>query len=242
MQLYFIRHAQSENNVLMDQTGSSEGRSIDPELSDLGCLQVKALADFFGRIRPDKQINKSIDPLNIQSVHLTHLYTSLMVRAIATGNEISKTTGLPLLGWVDLHELGGIYQKKPETGVKEGLPGHSKSYLENRFPALTMPDSAVEQGWWNRPHESQLEGQLRAQRVYQKIVARHGGSDDRVGLISHADFYQLFLSVVLGVSAGNTLFFELNNAAITRIDLEENQINVVYLNRLDYMPHELITR
>jgi 2,3-bisphosphoglycerate-dependent phosphoglycerate mutase len=105
-----------------------------------------------------------------------------------------------------------------------------------------MPDSAVEQGWWNRPHESQLEGQLRAQRVYQKIVARHGGSDDRVGLISHADFYQLFLSVVLGVSAGNTLFFELNNAAITRIDLEENQINVVYLNRLDYMPHELITR
>jgi 2,3-bisphosphoglycerate-dependent phosphoglycerate mutase len=241
MQLYFIRHAQSENNVILEQTGSNDGRSVDPELSDLGCQQVKVLAEFLGRTQPDIQTNKASDPQNIQGVHLTHLYTSLMVRAVATAVEISKTAGLPLLGWVDFHELGGIYQTNPQTGVEEGLPGHSKSYFEQRFPALILPCSVGEEGWWNRSHEVEQEGLSRAQRVYREIYVRHGRSDDRVGLISHADFYKMFLSVILGLPAGNPVVFELNNAAITRIDLEENEVRVVYLNRMDYMPRKLIT-
>jgi broad specificity phosphatase PhoE len=32
MQLYYIRHAQSENNDLWDRTGSDQGRSEDPKL------------------------------------------------------------------------------------------------------------------------------------------------------------------------------------------------------------------
>jgi 2,3-bisphosphoglycerate-dependent phosphoglycerate mutase len=241
MQLYFIRHAQSENNVLLDQTGSNEGRSIDPELTDLGCQQVKVLADYLSISQHGNPANKVTDLQNIQDVHLTHLYTSLMVRAVATGVEISKTTGLPLIGWVDLHELGGIYHKNPQTGIKEGLPGHNKSYFEQRFPALHLPDSLGDEGWWNRSHEGELDGLSRARNVYQEIIARHGRSDDRVGLISHGDFYQMFLSGVFGLPVGKPLLFELNNTAITRIDFEVHRIRVVYLNRIDHLPGELIT-
>jgi len=241
MQLSFIRHAQSENNVLLDRTGSYDGRSEDPELSDLGILQVKQLAEFLSRPQPGKQINKPSDPQNVQGFQLTHLYTSLMVRAVATGVGISKTTRLSLLGWPDLHEVGGIYQKDRQTGMEEGRPGHCKSYFEQRFPTLILPCSLGEEGWWNKPHEGKQEGLLRARRVYQEIVMRHGRSNDRVGLISHGDFYQMFLSVVLDLPADNPPFFEINNAAVSRFDFESNKVRVVYLNRLDYMAPELIT-
>src|SRR5271169_3387266 len=148
MQLYFIRHAQSENNVLMDKTGSYDGRSSDPELTDLGHQQARLLAEFLSRKQSDIQIDPW-HPQNIQTVSLTHLYTSLMVRAVATGIEISKATGLPLVGRLDLHESGGIYLKNPETGVKEGLPGHTRAYFEKSFPELILPCSVGEQGWWN---------------------------------------------------------------------------------------------
>ena len=241
MQLYIIRHAQSENNVLFDRTGSNHGRSADPELTDLGYKQARVLADYLGRSQEVIDLNKSSDPQTGQDIRLTHLYTSLMVRAVATGNEISKTTGLILTGWPDLHELGGIYQNNPQTGIKEGLPGYAKVYLEQRFAGLILPSSVGEEGWWNQSHEGAQEGLARARRVYQEICARHGRSDDRVGLVSHGDFYQLFLSVLFDLKTVNSPFFEFNNAAISRIDLQENRVRVMYLNRIDYMPHQLIT-
>ncbi|HMD89322.1 MAG TPA: histidine phosphatase family protein [Anaerolineaceae bacterium] len=241
MQLFFIRHAQSENNLLLEQTGSNDVRCVDPELTHLGYQQAQVLAEFLGRSQSVVKMNRASASQNIQAIQLTHLYTSLMIRAVATGVEISKTTGLPLMGWLDLHELGGIYQKNPQTGMKAGLPGHSKAYFEQRYPELILPDSVGEQGWWNRPHEPNQQGLSRARCVLQELYTRHGGSNDRVGLISHGDFYQMFLPVIFGQTPENLPFFQLNNAAITRIDLEANKIRVMYLNRMDYIPANLIT-
>jgi hypothetical protein len=36
MHLFFIRHGQSANNHLWEQTGSNRGRSEDPELTETG--------------------------------------------------------------------------------------------------------------------------------------------------------------------------------------------------------------
>ncbi|MDR3572507.1 MAG: histidine phosphatase family protein [Anaerolineaceae bacterium] len=239
MQLYFIRHAQSNNNVLLDQTGTDASRSEDPELSELGYKQTQVLAKYLGKSAlPTNQAGELPD---IQTIHLTHLYSSLMVRALATGAAISGATGLSLTGWPCLHEVGGIYQKDPLTGTKQGLPGHTKSYLEQRFPGLVLPGLSAGQGWWNRQPEDDHQGLDRARCVYQNLLERHGRSADRVGLISHGDFYQLLLSVVLDLKPENMPFFKLNNAAVTRIDFEGNQIRVMYLNRIDYMPPQCIT-
>ena len=65
MRFYFIRHGQSENNALWDQTGSNSGRNYDPELTAIGREQAERLARFIsnadaaahadGKIRPPKR-------------------------------------------------------------------------------------------------------------------------------------------------------------------------------------------
>ena len=43
MQLYFIRHAQSENNWLFARTGSFDGRHEDPGITHLGQQQARVV-------------------------------------------------------------------------------------------------------------------------------------------------------------------------------------------------------
>jgi len=92
MQLYLIRHAQSENNALYERTGDSLGRNMDPELTDLGRSQAQFLARCLAQGSPN--LDGVDDPHNRLGFGLTHLYSSLMVRAVATGCIIAHIIGL----------------------------------------------------------------------------------------------------------------------------------------------------
>ena len=98
MQLYFIRHGQSENNALWMSTGSHIGRSEDPGLTEVGQQQSEFLAQFLSQADPDVAVNGR-DIQNVAGFGITHLYTSLMVRAVATGTIIARTLDLPLVAW-----------------------------------------------------------------------------------------------------------------------------------------------
>ncbi len=63
MQLYYIRHGQSGNNLLWEQTGSNAGRSFDPELSPLGQQQAALVAEF---IKNSDQVPEK-HPLDFQN-------------------------------------------------------------------------------------------------------------------------------------------------------------------------------
>src|SRR6266542_3433298 len=108
MQFYFIRHGQSVNNALYDNTGSSKGRSFDPELTEIGRCQAALVAQFLQREDPGAQ-SLGRDPQNSTGFGIMHLYCSLMLRALATGHTIAEALGLPLHAWPDLHEEGGLY-------------------------------------------------------------------------------------------------------------------------------------
>ncbi|MEW5719039.1 MAG: phosphoglycerate mutase family protein, partial [Chloroflexota bacterium] len=82
MQFYFVRHGQSANNLLYDTTGASDGRSEDPALTALGRRQAEILARFMKQ--NDAAFRLSFDRQNLGGFGITHLYTSLMVRAVAT--------------------------------------------------------------------------------------------------------------------------------------------------------------
>ena len=90
MRLYFIRHGQSENNALYDRTGSDDGRSDDPGVTEVGKEQVRLVAEY---------LRDCADPWDVESsgkgFGFTHLYCSLMFRAVATANVISQATGVP---------------------------------------------------------------------------------------------------------------------------------------------------
>jgi 2,3-bisphosphoglycerate-dependent phosphoglycerate mutase len=233
MQLYLIRHCQSANNALWLRTGSANGRSADPPLTDLGHRQAQHLARTIA---------------GGEGLQLTHLYCSLMRRSIETGQYIATEAGLPLVARDDLHERGGIYLQDPETGINNGLPGPNRTHFAETYPDLILPDSLGEEGWWNRSYESREMALHRAQRMLDWLLKAHDGSEDSVGLVIHGGFIQSIFSALFQVplleanfSKGREVWIRANNGSITRIDFAEDVIRLHYVNQFEFFPNELVT-
>ena len=227
MQIFFIRHAQSENNALYDLTGTSDGRNIDPKLTPLGEKQAELLAGYLRQHRSE--------------FPFTHLYCSLMVRAVATAVFVARELNLPLVAWVDLHEEGGIYLRDDATGELIGQPGNGRSFFREHYPEVILPETLDESGWWNRPFEPTAERELRARRFLEELRKRHGRKQDNVALISHGGFYNLVMAELLKPEKKGNIWFSLNNTAISRLEINENQTNIRFQNRVSWMPQEMIT-
>lgn len=240
MELYFIRHGQSENNLLWRRTGDSIGRSEDPELTATGRQQAEALAQYLRRTPPPAEAIH-YDNQNLSGFGITHLYSSLMVRAVATGTILSRALNLPLVAWEDVHERGGIYHRDAQTGERIGTAGRNRAYFEEHYPDLVLSGSLGGAGWWNRPYETPEQASGRAGRFLRDLVARHGDTEDRVALVSHGGFYNSLIVSLWAMSAQDGYWFSLNNAAITRIDFHTDGVGLVYANRVDFLPRELIT-
>ena len=241
MQLYFIRHAQSENNENYWRTNSSQGRSTDPELTELGLRQAAALARFLSQTNDSSNIAYGGGVQNAEGFDFTHLYSSLQVRAVCSGLAIAKALDMPLVAWPNWHEVGGIFEKDEATGEYTGLPGKSRAYFETHYPDLQLPDELNEQGWWNRPFEDDAQQRERAQRMVAELQARHSGTEDRVAIVSHGGFYNRMLKALFQMPADIGCWFTMNNAAITRIDFTEDEFFIVYQNRVDFLPPALLT-
>jgi broad specificity phosphatase PhoE len=243
MQLYFIRHGQSANNFLWDQTQSNKGRSEDPPLTDIGRQQATLVARLAGECADSMRDIPSLNtPTQNHGFGLTHVYCSLMLRAVDTGYAVAQACQLPLIAWIDLHEHGGIYLED-EQDVPHGLPGKGRRYFAERYPNLILPETLDENGWWNRRYEFPEERRPRAQRVAQTLLERHGQTADRVAVITHGAFYNQLMSVILKTPPPDESrqWFVLNNCAVTRLDFVDNELGIVYTNRIDFLPRELIT-
>lgn len=242
MQFYFVRHAQSSNNLLWDTTQSSVGRSEDPELTDVGKKQAEHLARFLAQSNPHVNVHGT-DYQNATGFGITHVYSSLMVRAVTTGAAVAHALDLQLIGLEDLHEWGGIYLQNLETREYAGLPGKTRSHFETHYPNLILPASVDEAGWWKqRPREEETQVVARAERVWNELVTRHSGTNDCVAVISHGAFMSVLMRTIFKMQlTAENFWLVMNNVAITRIDLESTQVVMVYLNKIDYLPNELIT-
>ena len=234
MRLYFIRHAQSTNNALWDATQSDAGRSDDPPLTPLGFHQATALGDALLR---------AADPLEGHgSPALTHLYCSPMTRAVQTALEVARGTGLTPQIWADWHESGGIWQDR--DGVRVGLEGQNRTYFQQQFPSVALPDDFAPRGWWSRAYEDDTALLPRAKRVWAELLARHGSTTDRIAVVSHGHFYAYVIAIALGLPNLEGVFFVLNNTGVTRLDHRENlhqTTNLIYANRLEHLEPALVT-
>jgi hypothetical protein len=85
------------------------------------------------------------------------LYCSLMERTVATASAIAESCQLPLHGYRDIHEVGGVYLKNDETGERVGMPGHGKQFFTEHYPLLKYPEGVDADGWCNRSHEAREE-------------------------------------------------------------------------------------
>ena len=238
MRLYLIRHGQSVNNLLWTETQSNKGRSFDPALTDAGRAQAECVANF---IRDELHTHLPLNGMFDDPTRPTLLYTSLMTRAVETGDVIARALNVPLVALPDAHEVGGLYLEDETTGEKFGMAGPNRAHFETQYPALQLPHALDDNGWWNRPHEDKALRAERAAHVWEFLLARHGASTDILGLVTHGGFYNYLLAHILKMPARENIWFTLNNCALTRIDVSEYGIALVYQNRFDFLPPELLT-
>lgn len=249
MQLYIIRHAQSENNAKWAETGTNEGRVADPGLTPLGHKQAERVAHHLAHAPDVAGDNPFAQRHNLNGYGLTHLYTSLMIRSITTAGYIAASTGLPLLAWPEIHERGGLHQIDEASGEDRGIAGPGRGFFEANYPDLTLPESLGEAGWWGRPQEDVVEAEARARVVWSQLRERHGGTDDRVAIVTHGGFFQSLLSVLASREANrddhplnlNDVWFGISNASISRLELWQEFAVVRYINRIEHLPPEMIT-
>lgn len=247
MQLFFIRHAQSQNNALFSTGRGAEVRSHDPVLTDLGRRQAACLAEALAKTNPGLTTDQA-DSQNRAGFGLTHIYCSLMQRAVATGTAVADRLGLPLHAWVDWHEEGGLYLDGP-NGERLPSPGPGRADFARDYPRLVLPDDLTDAGWWVRPShepavrpfEEQPERPLRARRVLAGLVARHPNPNDHVAVISHGGFYNHILAALVDQHPPYQLNHLMNNTGISRIALTAEGNYLVYQNRCEHLPDGMIT-
>ena len=242
MQLYLIRHGQSTNNALWDASHSEVGRVVDPALTALGRQQAIAAGAYLAASNGNAG-NRERDPQNRVGFGLTHLYCSFMDRAINTGLEISRAVGLPLVAWTEAHEGGGLYEVDASSGAVVGVPGGNREYFATRYPELMLPVELGTAGWYQGGYEAADGLRARIAVFRQQLAERHGGTADRVGVVTHGDFYHHLLAAILNIPAGDGSggWFYLNNLGISRLDFRAQGLRVMYLNRVDYLPASLVT-
>jgi len=249
MQLYIIRHGQSFNNALWARTGKSNGRLPDPPLTEIGQKQADSLGHYFAQENQNGSSNGTLDLHNRHGYHLTHLYSSLMYRAVQTGHAIADALDMPLVAWPIIHEWGGVFDNDPETDEPFAVPGPNRQFFTERFSRFVLPDDLQEQGWWQQPYEPREASIHRAEEFVNQLLARHGNTEDKVGIVTHGGFTAMVLRVIFNsreiiVNLRNEEFhtwLRMNNTGVTRLDFEENRIIQTYVNRVDHLPTELIT-
>ena len=249
MELYLIRHGQSTNNARWE---TLDGRSTvpvsDPTLTEKGVRQAELLAEFLAFPKENEE-DFWRDPQNRHGFGLTHVYCSLMKRAIHTGSIISRRLGLPLRGLPDAHEVGGIFRELVvddlvETSWEYGI---NREFLATHYPDLILAKPIDDNGWWRGGKEDSSLPLLRAQEVLNWIKERHMGSDDRLAIVTHGGFSNYLMRAMLQISPeepdnrklGYRLIY--NNCAISRFDFIDNRVFMVYNNRADFLTDELIT-
>lgn len=228
MRLYLIRHAESENNVLIKQT--LYRRKVDPDLTALGYQQRDVLARHIGS-EPDAVGERfAID----------RLYTSAMHRSLLTTKPVSDALGLAPMVWPDLHEKGGMFQER--NGDIRGFSGMSRSAILEQFPGYQLPDEVTESGWYDAAlgREPETHSYYRAIKVARNLRER-SDADEVIALVSHAGFLDLLLKVIFEQLPARpyTMRYYHDNTAITRINFDEGWTTLHYMNRVDHLPAAL---
>ncbi len=222
MRFVIIRHGQSTNNLLWEETGESVGRHHDSPLTDLGRTQAERLAAFVA----DGGLPWSI----------TQIHASLMSRAIQTAAPLADALDLPLHGHVDAHELGGTFIEA-DDGVRTLHPGAPATELRGLTTRLVLPPSATDDGWFAGPvDDGDTVAAERARRLVAGLREQHS-DDDVVAVVTHGAFFQHLFRALLGIGE-MTGWVRKNNTAISLFaDYPDPAVPHVSAHAINWLPH-----
>jgi 2,3-bisphosphoglycerate-dependent phosphoglycerate mutase len=222
MQLYLIRHAESENNAKPPQE-----RVEDPPITEVGRMQAALLADWLRTL-----------PIDV-------LITSPVLRALQTTRHISETTSQHVHVWADVFEEGGIYRGYGPEAIQGG-PGLKRSdvirHATQEPSNCTLDETISESGWWGgRNRETAEEATRRAIAVAARFMDSFGASGRNIVAVIHADFKRKLLAQLIGGQIDPRAFGALRNTGITKLNYDGSQWQLDWFNSVTHLPAKLIT-
>jgi 2,3-bisphosphoglycerate-dependent phosphoglycerate mutase len=221
LQLYLIRHAESENNAK-----PAYQRVEDPALTAIGRLQAEHLAAWMKTLKFDV------------------LITSPVLRALQTTRFIVDTTGHPVHVWADMFEEGGIYPGHGPTATAGGLGLGRADVIRHATGSperCVLDDGIVETGWWaGRTRETQEQMVERSQTVIRRLMMTFGETDQSVVAVIHADFKRELLRQMTGWSMSCEVG-ALRNTGITKLVFQRTHWQLDWFNSVSHLPAKLIT-
>lgn len=227
MELYLIRHGQSQNNAW----GDSEKRVADPTLTEAGHEQAKRVAAHV----------KNADQVGVDAgkgYGIDRLFCSAMLRTLQTTAPIADALGLTAEIWLDWHEEGGIWLDTDEGEV--GFSGLTRDEIKTQFPGYKIPDGVTADGWWNRPRETTDEMAVRAKRVVKVLEDEFVTQDIRIACVTHGAFANVLIQTLVSGGLLPGIYFGHYNTGISRIDFVD-MVRPRFLNRVEHLPVDLRT-
>jgi broad specificity phosphatase PhoE len=199
LRVLLVRHGQSLNNVLAEQSSTSyeQSRVPDAPLTSLGRAQASALAPALASAAAPRAAAVSGAAPAAGAVRretaaaapaLSAVYCSAMDRALATA--VLATAQVPHLRprvWPSLCEVGGlfdfVYDSSRRVVGDVGVRGLGRAAIAEAYPAAALPPAAAgggaaddlfalrDDGWFGLPRrESAAEGDARVRRVLAELV------------------------------------------------------------------------
>ena len=239
MELFIIRHAQSTNNALAEQSR----RVVDPPLTELGTRQAQLVAAYLAN-----GIEHKTEPIEGQPPDasnggqgISRLYCSAMLRALQTASTIGEALNLRPHVWVDIHEEGGMWL---DHGGEQGIQGYSgltRAQISAQFPECHLPGEVTKSGWWRYGFEDRGYFLDRAERV-AAALRKEARSDERLALVTHGGFAAYLLRALVCVPQDAAVFFHHDNTGITRVRFRpDGRVSIRFQNRVEHLPPEMIT-
>lgn len=217
MDLYLIRHGQSENNARPETE-----RVEDPPLTELGQRQAEHLARRLATMQIDR------------------LMTSPFRRCLETTAPVAEVTGRVAEVHPELHEHGGCYRGFG-AGPFEGAPGMTREEIEREFPGYEIDERIDLTGWWRcRPRETEAEAVLRARRMLDEAARRYA-SEHAVAWIIHAEFKRCLLSCLLGGEWRVPALGPVKNTGVTRLEWTGDRWLIQLINCAAHLPERIVT-
>lgn len=213
MDLFLIRHGQSQNNALPESQ-----RVEDPGLTEIGHEQAKRLGEW------------------ISVLGLTKLVTSPFRRALQTTEPIRRATGLVPEVRTELHEQGGCYRGHTVENTV-GRPGLTRAEIEQEFEGFGVADDI--DGWWkSKPYEDFATARRRALELLQWTHKQFAETDERVAFVSHGDLMLLFLKHF----HAETLDCPCNTSVTTVQIASGGGTQLTDFDRTEHLSPDLVTR
>jgi broad specificity phosphatase PhoE len=246
--VFFIRHAESNNNCLYDiireKFGDLPANRFEEELEKLhdpdcgisprGQQQAHQLCEYL-------QANKlkTYKP-GVSTSQKYHILSSPMKRCLLTAQQVSIGLGnLPVTVNPRFFESDGCYCTNHD-GTTRGLPGMNAAQVESLFPHFKCLNG-MENGWYHLPHkETSEQFSHRTYEIVDYLWHLHDEHHEDAGpvvVVCHGNVIREVISRLINTSALITHC----NTGITHIQLWSNNekhvrlASVQYVNRVDHL-------